>query len=201
MQRIALALWGLCAVWAAALGVVALAGDTGSVKADGPALRDDAAGGPPAPRIRLPDARGGRTDTARFAGRPYAVTFLSTDCTGSCPPSGRALRAALARLGPRARGIRVVTVSVDPLRDTPRAARRWLARLRLPPNFRYLVGSRRELSAVWRAYGVTQHVNHGHGGGVWLVDRRGRQRGRYLAPPALSGENLAHELGSLLDEA
>jgi cytochrome oxidase Cu insertion factor (SCO1/SenC/PrrC family) len=34
--------------------------------------------GKPAPRIRLPDARGGLFDSARLTGRPWALTFLYT---------------------------------------------------------------------------------------------------------------------------
>lgn len=86
--------------------------------------------------FRLTDPRLGRElGTADVAGKPYAVTFLYTQCPDVCPLIGQELRQTLELLGPRADDVVVLAVSADPKGDTParvRAAR--LGRLlRGPP--------------------------------------------------------------------
>ncbi|MGH2846206.1 MAG: SCO family protein [Thermoleophilaceae bacterium] len=105
-----------------------------------------------APRIRLRSAHGGIVDTRELRGRPYAVTFLYARCPDVCPLIGQEIRQSLELLGRRARQAVVLGVSADPAGDTAEAARSWLRRQRLPRNFRYLIGLRRELAPVWEGY-------------------------------------------------
>ncbi len=160
-----------------------------------------------APDFRLVDARGRRVDTRRLGGRPYLVTFLYTNCPpgDTCPTIAAELRQALERLGARAEDVTILAVSVEPKGDTPRAARRWLRRHRLPDNFRFLVGSRRELEPVWNSYYVGSQDPatklSRHTANMWLVDARGRWRTKFSAGPPVPPEDIAHDLGVLLDEA
>lgn len=176
---------------------------------DDPEFRGDpipgGLGGRLAPRIRLRDAHGRVVDTRALAGRPYAVTFLYTRCPDVCPVIGQEVRQALARMGGAARDVTVLAVSVDPRGDTPRAARRWVGSQRLPANFAYLVGPRRELRPVWRAYFTAPQVTtrpgtSSHTASIWLVDAKGRWRTRYSAGRPVDPRDLAHDLGLLRDE-
>jgi protein SCO1 len=117
---------------ALAIAVIVAAGTAGIVTAGRPAasapgLRADLLpqdlDGSPAPRIRLRDARGDLIDTAAVD-RPYPVTFVDTHCTDVCPLIGSEIADALHRLGPRAPDMAALAVTVDPRRDTPRAAQR-----------------------------------------------------------------------------
>jgi protein SCO1/2 len=163
--------------------------------------------GRPAPDFRLSDARGRRVDTRRLAGQPYLVTFLYTNCPpgDTCPTIAAELRQALERLGPRADDLTVLAVSVEPKGDTPAAARRWLRRYRLPDNFRFLVGSRRELEPVWESYYVGSQdatsEQSRHTSNIWLIDARGRWRTKFSAGVPVPPADIAHDLGVLLDEA
>ena len=159
----------------------------------------------PAVRFDLVDARGGRIDTTELRGRPYALTFLYTQCPDVCPLIGQDLREALGALGKSSGRVAVVAISVDPRGDTPGAVQRWLSRQRLPANFRYALGSERDLKPVWEAYYAAPQVSgrpetSTHTAAVWLVDSRGRLRTRYPAGEGLSTEDMAHDLTVLMRE-
>jgi protein SCO1/2 len=157
-----------------------------------------------APAFRLADARGGELDTRDLRGRPYAVTFLFTDCRDVCPLIGKELGQALELLGPQSSQVAVAAVSVDPRGDKAEAVRAWLDRLRLPPNFHYLIGSEGELEPVWKAYFVGPQPSGTreslHSASIWLIDRRGRWRTKYSAGVPVSPRDVAHDLRLLLRE-
>ena len=72
-------------------------------------------------------------------------------------------------------------MSVDPKGDTPAAVRRFVAKHRLLPQFRYLSGSAAQLRPVWAAYHVAADPGHGttaigHSAFVLLVDPQGVER-------------------------
>ena len=154
--------------------------------------------------FELADARGGRTGTADLAGRPYALTFLYTECPDVCPLIGAELRRALESLGARAQDVAALAVSVDPEGDTPAAVRDWLDRHRLPRNFHYLVGSESELKPVWDAYYAAPQIpgrpDSTHTASIWLIDGRGRIRTKFSAGVAVRPEDIAHDFEVLLAE-
>jgi protein SCO1/2 len=196
-------------VAAGTAGFVA-ARDRGAAVGRAPGLRANllpqSLDGAPAPRIRLRDARGRGFDSASLAGRPYLVTFVYTHCRDVCPLIGSEIADALRRLGARADHVAALAVSVDPRGDSPGSARRWLAQRRLPAEARYLLGSRTALTPVWREWYVVPA--HGtltnprtHEASVWLVDGRGRLRGRWSGGEPIAPADIAHDLGLLLDQA
>jgi protein SCO1/2 len=150
-----------------------------------------------APRIRLPDGRGGTIDTRALRGRPYAVTFLYTQCPDVCPTIAEDLKQAMAQ----APGAAVVAVSVDPRADTAAAVRSFAKVHRLPAGFRYAIGDRRALEPVWREYFVSSQLGDPrtstHTAAVWLVDARGRLRGMYPGGAPIAAADVAHDLRAL----
>jgi protein SCO1 len=193
---------------AAGIGLlVANARGGGDTRHTAPGLRADLLPGDlegsRAPAIRLPDARGGVLDSRRLAGRPYLVTFVYTHCVDLCPIIGSEIADALRQLGPRARDVTVLAVSVDPRHDSPAAARRWLRERGLGPEAHYLLGSRAQLTPVWQDWyvvsrGETLADPTTHAAGVWLVDDRGRLRGRWSGDDSIAPGDIAHDLRALL---
>jgi protein SCO1/2 len=118
---------------------------------------------------------------------------------------GQEIRVALERLGPDARRVGAVAVSVDPRGDTSAAVRVWLRRHRLPDGFRYLIGPERELAPVWRAWYAAPQISgdpeSAHSAVVWLVDARGRLAAKVPAGAAFDPDGLASDLRVLLDRA
>jgi protein SCO1 len=195
-------------VVAATIGLlVANARSGGGERHQAPGLRADLLpgdlDGSPAPAIRLADARGGVLDSTRLAGHPYLVTFVYTRCVDLCPIIGSEIADALRQLGPRARDVAVLAVSVDPRHDDPATALRWLRERGLGPEAHYLLGSRAQLTPVWRAWyvvapGETLADPTAHAAGVWLVDSRGRLRGRWSGDGSIAPGDIAHDLRALL---
>ena len=201
----AAAVVAVLAVATLAAGIVVLGlharGGAAADSRPAPGLRADALpgglAGRVAPRIRLADGRGGTIDTRTLRGRPYAVTFLYTQCPDVCPTIAQDLSEAMAE----APGAAVVAVSVDPRGDTAEAVRAFARVHRLPRAFRYAIGDRRALAPVWRAYFVSSQLGDPrtstHTAAVWLVDARGRLRGMYPGGVPIAPADVAHDLRAL----
>jgi protein SCO1/2 len=160
-------------------------------------------GGRAVPQFDLADARGGTVLSATLRGRPYALTFLYVHCVDVCPLIGSEIHDALAKLGPAAKRMNVVAISVDPRGDTRNAVRRWLALHREPANFHYLIGSEHVLAPVWKAFYVTPQTpgdpHSSHTAVIWLVNRNGRLTALISAGVAINTTNLAHDFGVLIN--
>ena len=159
----------------------------------------------PAPGFRLADARGGTLDSRSLRGRPYLLTFLFTDCRDVCPLIGREIGDALQLLGPRAREVAAVAITVDPEGDTRPAVRAWLRKQRLPDNFHYLVANRRRLQPVWRAYFAAPQPpgtkESRHTASIWVIDAKGRLRAKFSGGAPVRPRDIAHDLGLLVRES
>lgn len=158
-----------------------------------------------APAVRLTDARSGAPfATASLRGKPYLVTFLFVNCPDVCPLIGQELKQTLERLGPQARDVAVVAISVDPRHDTAAAVKTWLRRQGQPPQFHYLIGSEAELKPVWRGFYAAPQVagdpDSAHTAVVWLVDAQGRLQGRLPAGASFEPADLAADVRTLLSE-
>ncbi len=154
----------------------------------------------------LTDARGGQIAAEALRGRPYALTFLYSQCPDVCPLIGQELRIALEDLGAAAARVAVVAISVDPHGDTGPAVRSWLQRQREPANFHYAIGTEQQLSPIWNAYHAAPQISgrpetSTHTAAVWLVDARGRLRASYPAGAPLRPEEISDDLRVLLGEA
>jgi cytochrome oxidase Cu insertion factor (SCO1/SenC/PrrC family) len=130
---------------------------------------------------------------ASLRGRPLALTFLDSLCTGACPIEGRMLAAAIGQAG--AARPQLVVVSVDPGGDTPRSVERAARKWRLPSDTVWLLGSHAQLKPVWDAYQITVEPVSGdvvHSTAVYLVDKRGYERAGFLMPfvPGLVADDL-----------
>jgi protein SCO1 len=150
---------------------------------------------PPAD-FRLVDENERPVTLADLEGRPAIVTFLYSTCDDTCPVIAQQIVAAMDRLG---RDVPAVAIAVDPPRDTPARARRFLAEQRAAGRIRFLTGPADELRRQWRAYGIQHQTDaREHSGYVVLLDRTGRQR---IGFPVgrLTPEALASDL-ALLDE-
>jgi protein SCO1/2 len=153
-----------------------------------------------APAIALHDAWGRPVSLAAQRGRWVLVTFLYVHCPDVCPLIAQNLNAALRQLGPRRDRVRVLAVSVDPKGDTPRAVKRYIAQRGLQPQFRYLIGSKAQLTPIWAAWhvlavsqkpDVVDHVAY-----TMLVDPRGKERLLYDAQ--VKARQVLHDLRLLL---
>ncbi len=149
-----------------------------------------------APDFALTDEEGRRVRMADFRGRPTVVTFLYTTCEETCPGQAQVIKGAFAELG---RDLPAVAVAVDPPRDTPARAQKFLAEQRMRKRLRFALGSRDQLRPVWDGFSVQPQGNDlEHTGRLVLVDSEGMQRVAFPIDQA-TPERVAHDL-RLLDQ-
>ncbi len=132
-------------------------------------------------------------------GHYVLVTFLYTHCRDVCPLIAQNLNAAVKSFGGKANDLRVLAVSVDPKGDTPAAVRAYTKRMHLVPQFRYLIGTRAELSRAWKAWHVSSIRQSGavdHIAYTALVDPEGKERVLYGSD--VHAKDVVHDLRVLM---
>jgi protein SCO1/2 len=107
-----------------------------------------------APDFTLRDSLGKKVSLSDFRGKAVALTFIYDHCPDVCPLIVGNLHAAQSQLGPQASKLQVVAVSVDPRGDTPKTDKAFLKAHDMTGRMEYLLGSRAQLEAVWKKYGI-----------------------------------------------
>lgn len=166
-----------------------------TTRASEPASRGLPVTDPVAPDFALRDQDGRVVRLSAQRGRLVLLTFLYTQCRDVCPLIAAKLGAVVRAVPPaERRRLRVLAVSVDPAHDTRAAVRRFVRRLSLPAQFRYLTGNLDELRPIWQAYNLTVDVKNvetvDHSAYVLLIDRSGTPR-LYYKPTFSAGAVLA----------
>ena len=147
-----------------------------------------------APDFALRDERGRPVSMKQYRGRPVAITFLYTTCQETCPTQALQIKGALDLLD---RPVPALAIAVDPPRDTPARARRFLAKYALTGRMRWVLGTRRQLEKLWRGFAIQEQLPDAeHQARIVLVDRDGFQRIGFPASEA-TPERLAKDLRAL----
>jgi cytochrome oxidase Cu insertion factor (SCO1/SenC/PrrC family) len=191
LPRLVFLLIAVGAVTGIGLGTVAYlaVGGRGESGLGLPALHGQASWSPAekrAPAFRLRDHDGALVSLEELRDRPVLLTFLDSACAQQCPIMGRQLGTMLRSMPPGDRPALLI-VSVNPTGDSPANIRHAMASWRLsgPWRWHWLRGTKPELAAVWRAYGMTVEAGTNditHGLALYLIDRRGFERTGYLFP-------------------
>ena len=148
MSRTRLVLAALALIVLAALAGFAVR--QGLFGGDRPATGAVAVGGP----FQLVDQNGRPTDEKVLRGKWSALFFGFTYCPEACPTTLLALRQAETLLGPSAKDLQTVFISVDPARDTPSQLRSFLANDAFPKHVVGLTGTPEQVDKTARAYHV-----------------------------------------------
>ncbi len=106
----------------------------------------------PAPGLPLKDSLGNPLSVSSLRGKAVLVTFIYTHCPDVCPLIVSHLHAAQDQLGPEAKKLQIIAVSVDPGGDTPKTVAAFLKAHQMTGRMRYLIGSRPQLQRVWPAW-------------------------------------------------
>lgn len=112
-----------------------------------------------APPLALRNYTGRPVNLSAFRGKAVLVTFVYTHCLDVCPLIVSKLAAAQRQLGQEARRLQIIAVTVDPKNDTPLAVKRFLAARGATGRMDYLIGNRKQLLPVWKAWGIAVTVN------------------------------------------
>ncbi|HEX2224667.1 MAG TPA: SCO family protein [Thermoanaerobaculia bacterium] len=127
--------------------------------------------------------------------RVVAINFIFTSCTTICPPMGATFGQLQKLLGDRAgRDVHLISVSVDPVTDTPERMKAWSQRFGTDSGWTLVTGERDEVIRLLKSLGVYTPDINDHSPLVLVGnDARGEWTRAYgLAAPA--------KLVELLDE-
>ena len=157
-----------------------------------------------APAFILDGSNGKKLRLSDHLGKVVIVEFGFTFCQTVCPITLARLTEVHEKLGSAARDVQLVYVTVDPARDTPQRLREHLTYFN--PSFLGATGTRDEVAAVLKAYGVVaeQVVSRNpalgyevnHSSFLYLVDRQGMIRG--LVPFGTPADDILHDVELLL---
>jgi protein SCO1/2 len=180
---------------------VSVKGEAGSAGSSGsfseqPAARD------PAPDFELVDQNGAKLRLADLRGKLVLLDFIFTSCPGPCPILTSAHVTLQRSLPPELRArTRFVSISLDPVRDTPMALRAYAQERGADlTGWSFLTGDPEAVARVIQAYGVgTMRREDGeldHLVATFLIDQEGRIARRFIGLEH-EPEDLRRELESL----
>jgi protein SCO1/2 len=147
--------------------------------------------GLPAADFRLTDQDGKSFTMRQFRGKPVIVAFLYSHCQDTCPIQAQQIKGAMNELG---HDVPALAVSVDPAHDTRDSTRAFNSKQRMTGRLRWALGTRAQLSPVWKAYAATgQDKDSEHNARFVLVDPKGVQRVGYPLDK-VTPESVSHDL-------
>jgi protein SCO1/2 len=120
---------------------------------------------------------------ANYRGKVVLLYFGYTHCPDECPTTLANLASVLKRLGPDAESVRVLFVTVDPVRDTIPVLKSYVRAF--APQIDGLRGNANAVAALARRYRVVYEVTPSsaarsysvmHSGSMFMFDRSGRSR-------------------------
>ncbi len=160
-------------------------------------------GGTPAPDFHLTDQNGHAVALSDLRGHVVVLTFVYTQCTDICPLIASKLGRGYDLLGPQAKQVDFVAISVAPEEDTPAAIAGFSQKNGMDGKWLYLNGTRAQLEPVWKAYYVEAQppapasTEVDHSSRVVLIDRAGRER--VNLDPDFDPNDLVHDVKLLLN--
>jgi protein SCO1 len=127
-------------------------------------------------------------------GRVAALSFIFTTCTTICPLIGANLGRLQTELGPAlGKEIALISVSVDPVTDTPERMKAWGAQFGAKPGWSLLTGAKETVDELLKTVGLYTADIQSHSPFLLLVNDRSGDWTRVNAletPPARIAEIL-----------
>ena len=120
-------------------------------------------------------------------GKVVAVQFIFTTCTTICPPLGATFARVQRELGERAGAdVRLISISVDPVTDTPERLKAWGEKFKAGPGWTLLTGAKPQVDELLKALAASTARREDHTPTVLVGnDAKGQWTRAYgLAPPS-----------------
>jgi protein SCO1/2 len=118
--------------------------------------------------IVLTDADGKRVTSSDFPGQLLLIYFGYTHCSDQCPTSVSTMVEALDEMGPAARHVQPIFITVDPERDTGPILKEYTAAF--DPRLLGLTGTPQEIKGAAEAVGVQYEKVELNGSGDYAID-------------------------------
>jgi protein SCO1 len=128
------------------------------------------------PDVTLTDSEG-KTAALRpllESDQPVMLNFIYTSCTAICPMLTETFAQAQRELGADAAGLRMVSISIDPEYDTPKALKAYAQTYHAGPQWRFLTGRSADVAEVQRAFDAYRANKMDHAALVFLRASKGK---------------------------
>ncbi|MBI3210632.1 MAG: SCO family protein [Candidatus Solibacter usitatus] len=133
------------------------------------------------PGFQLTSHKNASFDSAlELKGRVWVANFIFTNCTGPCPRMSSQMR-QVQDAAKDLTGLRLVSITVDPVRDTPQVLAEYAKRQHAGDRWLFLTGEQADLHHLKRNVFLLGNVDGqlNHSTRFVLVDRQARIRGYY----------------------
>jgi len=96
-------------------------------------------------------------------GKTVAINFIFTNCTTICPPLAATFARVQKDLGDKTgRDVHFISISVDPLTDTPERLKAWGAKFKAGDGWTFVTGEKQEVDKLLNALGASVSRREDH---------------------------------------
>jgi protein SCO1 len=95
--------------------------------------------------------------------KTVAINFIFTNCTTICPPLAATFARLQKEMGDKVgRDVHLISISVDPMTDTPERLKAWGAKFKAGPGWTFVTGEKQEIDKLLNALGAAISKREDH---------------------------------------
>jgi cytochrome oxidase Cu insertion factor (SCO1/SenC/PrrC family) len=96
-------------------------------------------------------------------GKTVAINFIFTTCTTICPPLAATFARVQREMGDQVgRDVHFISISVDPVTDTPERLKAWGAKFKAGAGWTFVTGDKQEMDKLLKALGASVSRREDH---------------------------------------
>jgi len=101
--------------------------------------------------------------TDLIKGKTVAINFIFTNCTTICPPLAATFARVQKEMGDKTgRDVHFISISIDPLTDTPERLKAWGAKFKAGEGWTFVTGEKQEMDKLLNALGASVSRREDH---------------------------------------
>jgi cytochrome oxidase Cu insertion factor (SCO1/SenC/PrrC family) len=95
--------------------------------------------------------------------KTVAINFIFTNCTTICPPLAATFARLQKEMGDKiGKDVHLISISVDPVTDTPERLKAWGAKFKAGPGWTFVTGEKQEMDKLLNALGAAVSKKEDH---------------------------------------
>lgn len=95
--------------------------------------------------------------------KTVAINFIFTNCTTICPPLAATFARLQKEMGDKVgHDVHLISISVDPMTDTPERLKAWGAKFKAGPGWTFVTGEKQEIDKLLNALGTAVSKREDH---------------------------------------
>ena len=95
--------------------------------------------------------------------KTVAINFIFTNCTTICPPLAATFQRLQKEMGEKiGKDVHLISISVDPVTDTPERLKAWGAKFKAGPGWTFVTGEKQEMDKLLNALGAAVSKREDH---------------------------------------